>query len=71
MGRTWMQQLPPGVPDPMFLHDLALEMGLPVAEMCERMSAHELTVEWIAYYEARDFIRAQEEAEQAGPRRVR
>lgn len=38
----------------MFLHELALELGMPVGEMCQRMSAHELTVEWPAYFKARD-----------------
>lgn len=47
-------RLPPGVPDRYFLHQLALELGMPVAEMCERMSAHELGVEWPAFFAARN-----------------
>jgi hypothetical protein len=43
-----------GVPDPMFLHELALELKMPVAEMCQRMSAHELGVEWPAFFAARN-----------------
>lgn len=37
----------------MFLHELALELKMPVGEMCERMSAHELTVMWPCFFEAR------------------
>jgi hypothetical protein len=46
-------ELPPGAVDPMFLHELALELKMPVAEMCARMSAHELYVEWPAFFAAR------------------
>lgn len=42
--------LPPGVVDPLFLHELALELRMPVGEMCNRMSAHELTVLWPEYF---------------------
>jgi heme A synthase len=42
--------LPPGTVDPLFMHELALELGMPVGEMCERMSAHELTVLWPAFF---------------------
>jgi hypothetical protein len=45
--------LPAGMVDPMFLHELALELGMPVGEMCERMSAHELTVAWPAFFRIR------------------
>ncbi len=43
-------ELPPGVTDPIFLHELALELHMPVGEMCSRMSAHELSVEWPAFF---------------------
>lgn len=58
-------RLPPGVVDPLFLHELALEMKMPVGEMCERMSAHELTVLWPAYfaYRNRDAERQREAQE--------
>lgn len=46
-------ELPPGVPDPMFLCELALELKMPVSELGERMSAHELTVVWPAFFRAR------------------
>lgn len=42
--------LPPGVTDPLFLHELALELKMPVGEMCNRMSAHELTVLWPEFF---------------------
>lgn len=61
-------QMGPGIVDPLFLHELALEMGMPVGEMCERMSAHELCVEWPAYFVARARIaakRAQEQKERS------
>lgn len=46
-------RLPPGVVDPIFLCELALELGMPVGEMTERMSAHELSVTWPAFFRAR------------------
>jgi hypothetical protein len=36
--------------DPLFLHELALELHMPVGEMCQRMSAHELTVLWPEFF---------------------
>lgn len=53
-------ELAPGVVDPLFLHELALELHMPVGEMCRRMSLHELYVQWPAYFKIR---RAAEEAE--------
>lgn len=60
-------RLPPGVVDPLFLHELALELHMPVAEMCNRMSAHELTVLWPAFfaYRNREATRQQEAQTQA------
>ena len=48
---------------PLFLCDLALRLGMPVGEMCSRMSAHELSVIWPAYFavEAEREKRAQRE----------
>jgi hypothetical protein len=43
-------KLPPGTVDPMFLHELALELKMPVGEMSSRMSAHELAVSWPAFF---------------------
>ena len=57
--------LPVGVPDPLFLFELALEMKKSVRELTTGeggMSAHELCVEWPAFFEVR---REMQEAEQA------
>lgn len=43
-----------GVQDPMFTCELALEMGMPVSELGQRMSNYELNVLWPAYYVARN-----------------
>ena len=47
-------QLPPGVADPLFAHELALELGMTVAELSygrgTPTSAHELTVAWPAFF---------------------
>jgi len=58
-------ELPMGVPDPMFLCELALELGMPVGEMCNRMSLHELTVTWPAFFAARNKQAEREEARRA------
>ena len=39
--------------DPIFLGELALELHMPVGEMCQRMSLHELTVFWPAFFRDR------------------
>lgn len=65
-GETWLLPTEPGIPSRWFLHELALEMGMPVDEMCNRMSAHELCVEWPAFFSARHkerVLAANEEAE--------
>jgi hypothetical protein len=41
-----------GLVDPIFLHELALELRMPVGEMCERMTAHELQ-RWVAFFQLR------------------
>lgn len=46
--------LPPGMVDPLFLHELALELHMPVGEMCSRMSAQELTVLWPLFFQYRE-----------------
>lgn len=55
----------------MFVHELALELGMPVGEMCRRMSAHELTVLWPEFfaYRHREAAKQAEKAEQKGRRR--
>jgi hypothetical protein len=50
--------------DPIFLCDLALALGMPIGEMCDRMSAHELSVIWPAYYRIKAEEREAEEREQ-------
>ena len=63
--------LPPGVMDPLFLHELALELHMPVGEMCKRMTAKELCVEWPLFFAYRDRERTrQEEAAQNAPQVV-
>lgn len=39
--------------DPIFEGELALEMHMPVGEMRQRMSLHELTVFWPAFFKDR------------------
>jgi hypothetical protein len=56
-------ELPPGIPDPIFLCELALELHMPVGELGERMSAHELGVVWPAYFRYRQTKREREEAQ--------
>jgi len=66
-------ELPPGTVDPMFLCELALELKMPVGELSDRMSAHELAVVWPAFFRARDRERKREQEEQESkrPRRRR
>jgi hypothetical protein len=56
--------------DPIYLHRLALRLGMPVGEMCERMSAHELCVLWPAYFEVEERMAEREAAKEQGPRPV-
>lgn len=61
--------LPMGVPDPLFLHELALEMGKSIREMTTGepgMSAHELCVEWPCFFESRARMRKEAEDKRAG-----
>lgn len=46
-------ELPPGTVDPIFMCELALELHMPVGELADRMSAHELSVMWPAYFRHR------------------
>ena len=63
-------ELPPGAVDPIFMHELALELRMPVGELADRMSAHELCVAWPAFFawRARE---AEREAEKQDQRRRR
>jgi hypothetical protein len=62
--------LPPGVIDPLFLHELALELHMTVREMCNQMDAHELTVCWPLYFEYRNREAERQAAKQDAPART-
>jgi hypothetical protein len=51
-----------GLVDPIFACQLALELHMPVGELGQRMSAHELGVVWPAYFAWLDEERKREEA---------
>lgn len=60
--------LPTGVPDPLYLFELAIEMRKSVRELTTGepgMSAHELCVEWPAYFEVREQMQREEEEKRA------
>lgn len=57
--------LAPGMADPIFLCELAELLGMPVGEMCNRMSAHELTVVWPAYMAYKQRRQEAQEREEA------
>lgn len=61
-----MMELAPGVPDPLFLHELALELGMTISDLGERASAHELTVLWPAYFAYRNRVAEAEAAANKG-----
>lgn len=56
--------LPPGVTSPYFVCELALELGMPVGEMLERMSLHELTVIWPQFFRSRRAVEKWQRKEQ-------
>jgi nucleoside-diphosphate-sugar epimerase len=49
--------------DPIFMCELALELHMPISELGERMSAHELTVIWPEFFRYRERERERAEAE--------
>jgi hypothetical protein len=57
-------ELPPGLVDPIFMCELALELKMSVGELGFRMSAHELSVMWPAYFAWREREREREENRQ-------
>lgn len=61
--------MPSGVPDPIFLCELALELKMPISELTERMSAHELGVVWPAFFRHRQRVMEREEANAQDRRR--
>jgi hypothetical protein len=66
-----VMELPTGVPDPIFMCELALELHMPVGELSERMSAHELAVVWPAFFRYRQRERERQEEKQRSKRRGR
>jgi hypothetical protein len=61
-------ELPTGIPDPIFTCELALELGMTVAELtCGRgtpMSAHEFGVLWPAFYRSKRRVHEREQEKQ-------
>jgi hypothetical protein len=49
---------------PIFLCQLALELHMPVGELGNRMSAHELSVVWPTFFAWRERARRREEEKQ-------
>ena len=64
-------ELPPGTVDPLFLHELALELHMTVGELTHGrgtpMSAHELSVGWPTFFS----VKAREAKREADKRRGR
>lgn len=67
--------MPPGVVDPLFLCELALELNMSVAEITHGrgapMSAHELAVVWPTYYETKRRLELWAERQRASSTPVR
>ena len=61
-------EIRPGMADPLFLHELAVELGMTVSELGQRMSAHELTVAWPAFFAYRRREAERQEQKQRGGR---
>lgn len=63
-------QLPPGTVDPLFLHELAEHLHMTVSDLGERMSAHELSVAWPAYFQYKQRVaeKEQQRADRKKPR---
>jgi hypothetical protein len=61
-GQWWSMELQTGVPDPIFLCELALALKMTVSELGDRMSAHELNVVWPAFFNYRQRVAEREEA---------
>lgn len=53
-------ELRPGLVDPIFMCELALELRMPVGELGQRMSLHELAVVWPAFFAYRERVAARE-----------
>lgn len=59
-------KLAPGLVDPIFLCQLALELKMPVGELGDRMSAHELAVVWPAFFAWREMAQEREAEKSRG-----
>lgn len=70
LGRSRLP-LPPGTVDPLFMHELALELGMTVRDLGQRADVHELTVAWPLFfqYRKRESDRAAQRAERRAARR--
>ena len=66
MGRWWKMPLPQGVSDPIFMFELAEHLHMPVGELGRRMSNHELTVLWPAYFASKARSQATEDEKKRG-----
>lgn len=64
-------RLPPGVVDPIFMCELALELRMPVGELGRRMSLHELAVVWPAFFDYRRRCAEREADKRMSPGRPR
>lgn len=62
--RPWRFSLPPGIADPYFMCELALEMKMPLGELGQRMSNWEACVIWPAFFAERQRLQATEAARQ-------
>lgn len=58
----------PGLTDPIFMCELALELGMPVGELGQRMSLHELTVVWPEFFAHKARVEKAEAEKQKGKR---
>jgi len=65
-------ELRPGVVDPLFMHELALELHMTVGELCygrgTPMSLHELSVAWPEFFDYRRRVAVREEDKKSGRR---
>lgn len=61
-----MVPLYPGMADPIFTCQLALELGMPVGELGDRMTVHELCVVWPAFFAWREQERKREDEKRRG-----
>lgn len=57
--------------DPIFTYQLALELHMSVEELGHRMSAHELSVGWPAFFAWRERTREREEKKERAKARGR